>query len=522
LATLAFLCLGYGHVRGGQQMSLDAVILMDDSGSMRKTDPLQLRLSALSLLIHLLRDDDAVGIVTFDDAATVAVPLRPIGAAQERRTLQKAALTFSARGAYTNIYAGLNTALQEMQRGAREHTEKVVILISDGLMDVNPASGLRNEDALRLLHASLLPEYADAQVKIITLALSPGADRVLLSDLAQVTGGRYFYTPQPEELSQALFGIVDALKSPDLVPVTGQRAILDAAVKEATFFIATDVSKGDVTLVRPDGVRLARTRKDPTARWFVGKDYLLCTIQRPAVGEWRIDASGARPTKVVVITDLRLEVVVEQKSYAIGQEARISARLVGAMSPQASTLPLAGLTFTGTVIHPGTAAVATLLLSGQGRGRTEPAIGEWHEGMHPRLTAPGEYRGSVTAVAPTFRREKSFAFRVLAPLQDAGASSQPPAQGVRRTAPPLTPDPRPLTPSASVLPVSPPPATDREAVPQEMAPTSPAPSLWLEVRSQFAMAHGVLLAVGAAVLLARRWVKGKRRVQGDHAGGERP
>ncbi|MBI3327950.1 MAG: VWA domain-containing protein, partial [Nitrospinae bacterium] len=262
---------------------------MDDSGSMRKTDPLNLRLSALALLIRLLRDDDAVGIVKFDEGAQVVVPLDPIGAEKDRRALYKADTAFSARGAYTNIYTGLKTALQEMQQRARDNTEKAVVLISDGLMDVNPASGVSNEDVLRALHSALLPEYKEARVKIITLALSPAADRSLLLAIAAVTDGRYFYTPKAEDLSQAIFGIFDELKAPEMVPLKGQRAILDASVKEATFFIATDVSKGGVALVRPDGARLERSRQDPTAKWFVGKDYVLCTIQRPMVGEWRVE-----------------------------------------------------------------------------------------------------------------------------------------------------------------------------------------------------------------------------------------
>ncbi|MBI3329621.1 MAG: VWA domain-containing protein [Nitrospinae bacterium] len=483
---------------------MDAVILMDDSGSMRKTDPLNLRFSALSLLIHLLRDDDAVGLIKFDTRANVAVPLHPLAGETARRVLHKAEATFSARGTYTDIYAGLKAALQEVKQRARKRTEKAVILISDGLMDVNPTSGMRNEDALRILHTSLLPDYRDAQVKVVTLALSPAADRSLLQAIAAGTGGSFFYTPQAEELSQALFSIFDDLKSPDMVPVKGQRVTLDSSVKEATFFIATDGSTREVALIRPDGVRLDRRWAEPTVRWFAGKDYVLFTIQRPLVGEWLVEAAGQRPTKVVVITDVRLEVAFDRESYLTGQEVRISTRLVGTGYPGLPPLPLAELAFAAEVIHPSAAAGTTLLPSSQRGGGAGPAIGQWYEATYPPLSVAGEYRGSVTAVAPTFMREKSFAFRALVPPEvatpdtPAGALPDPQTSGGLARSPVEKTVSSPLSPFPDLL-----------------------PSPWSAVLRQFAIAHGVLLALGGAALLGRRLMKRGWWMRGDHAPGER-
>ncbi len=41
----------YGYAKAGQDIPLAVVVVMDDSSSMRKTDPLKLRFSAFSLLI---------------------------------------------------------------------------------------------------------------------------------------------------------------------------------------------------------------------------------------------------------------------------------------------------------------------------------------------------------------------------------------------------------------------------------------------------------------------------------------
>jgi hypothetical protein len=137
--------------------------------------------------------------------------------------------------------------------------------------------------------------------------------------------GRIFYVPQADALSQALFSIFDGLKATQMIPVNGQRVTIDASVKEATFFTITATSKEDVILVRPDGVKIDTKHKDPKVRWCVGKDYVLSTIQGPLAGEWHIATAHPRPIKVAVITDVRIEVALNQKSYVTGEAAHISA-----------------------------------------------------------------------------------------------------------------------------------------------------------------------------------------------------
>jgi hypothetical protein len=496
LGMAVALCPVPGYTRETQPLPLDAIILMDDSGSMQKTDPLKLRFSALSLFIRLLRGDDAVGVVKFDEAANIVVPLQPTGTEKDRRTMDKASKSFSTRGAYTNLYTGLKGALQEIQRHGREQAEKAVILISDGLMDVNP-SVMHNDEALRLLHDSLLPAFQNARVKVVTLALSPAADRALLEAIAAATGGAFFYTPQAQELSTALFGIFDGLKSPDMVAVQGHQVSIDASVKEATFFILTDPSQGDIALIRPDGVRVDGTRKDPTIRWFTGKDYVLSTVQGPLVGTWRVDTAGQRPAKVVVITDVRLEVGLDRESYVAGQEVRVSARLVGTGHPASVPLPLADLTFTAAVLPPDAPEGVKLFLSRDVHQIAEAARDPWYGATYPLPSSPGEYRGRVTAVAPTFSREKSFAFRVL-----------PPPAMLAPLETPASPAPEPRAPMPAALRLVEGGETGGDAFRQDTAHASPIPSPWFDALRKLAVVHGVLLVLGGGALLGRRLTMG--------------
>ena len=53
----------------------DIIILMDSSGSMKKTDPRNYRKDSARLFISLLGADDKVGIISFGDSAKTLIPL---------------------------------------------------------------------------------------------------------------------------------------------------------------------------------------------------------------------------------------------------------------------------------------------------------------------------------------------------------------------------------------------------------------------------------------------------------------
>lgn len=497
------------------QLPLDAVVLMDDSGSMRWTDPLKLRISAFSLFIRLLRNDDAVGLVKFDDGASVVAPLEVLIGDSQRTHLDKAVSRLPARGAYTDIYTGLKVALEAMQQRSRETAEKVVLLLSDGIMDVNPAAGMSHEEKLRLLHDTVLPAYRAARVRIVTLALSPEADRALLEDIAMATQGHFFYAPQAPALSPALYSIFNDLKQPEMIPVIGQRLTIDSSVQEATFFIITDGTREEIALVKPDGVKIDRTHRDAAVKWYVGKNYVLVTIRNPLAGEWQVDMPQQRPIKVAIITDVRLKVALDQDSYVAEQAAHIAAQLAAEGASSQEPLPLEELIFIAEVIPPNAAEGRRLALIPQGESTStsadhhpaSPALGQWHNTIYTPLSTTGEYRGRVIATAPTFGREKSFVFRVLpspgtSAREDHSVVLPTPSETAKIS------DREPTVASA-LLPSLPLPSDeavgdmaleDQEVGEEDLMSWAP----WMRALRRWAIGHGILFALVGVVLLGLR------------------
>jgi Mg-chelatase subunit ChlD len=514
LILLALLWPLSSHAQAAPQMPLDAVVLVDDSGSMRKTDPLKLRFSAFSLFTRLLRQNDAVGLVKFDEGARLVRPLQRLAADRDRSRLDGALTRFSTRGAYTDLYAGLKAALAEMRQRGRAQAEQAVVLISDGLMDVNPASGLSNEARLQALRTTLLPAYRAAQVKIITLGLSPAADRPLLEEIATATDGRFFYVPQAEALSEAFYRVFDDLKRPAMVAVEGQRVSIDPAVQEATFFIMAGTAKADVALVRPDGVKIDSQHREPTVAWYAGADYALVTVQKPSAGTWQVITAQPRPIKVAVVTDVRLEVALHQAGDPTKPQIQIAARLTGEGPASLGPLPLAELTFTAEIVPPGAAAATILTLSSQADPRptgeaSAPvplSLGHWHSTVFTPASATGEYQGRVIARAPTFSREKSFAFRVPSQL---ATPPMPQTSGASAAEAQL---PHVLASSPPETPLSSPPSRDIAAREGERRPETEAAThdlaLWSNALQRWAIGHAILFGLGGFVLLGLRLRRG--------------
>lgn len=120
-----------------EPFTIDAFLLIDQSGSMKDTDPHNIRISAAEYFIDLLSQDYSktlkhrLGIVNFGDKPPQTIPLTylsPEGAAKLKNSLKPLDL------GNTSFISALKEAKREFQRGERE-SQKVVIILTDGEPD---------------------------------------------------------------------------------------------------------------------------------------------------------------------------------------------------------------------------------------------------------------------------------------------------------------------------------------------------------------------------------------------------
>lgn len=170
----------------------DYIFVIDDSESMLKTDPMQLRYSALGELLDSLDDNRRAGLVRFNENARASVDMAELDEAQ--RGLLSEELNHPSSSGSTNIFGALEVSLDIYRSAARSNRVPVVVLLSDGFHSSAYGRSEFNET---------VDAFLEEGVVINTVSLGQNADEVLLEQLAQATGGQYFKVKEAGDLAEA-------------------------------------------------------------------------------------------------------------------------------------------------------------------------------------------------------------------------------------------------------------------------------------------------------------------------------
>lgn len=170
---------------------VDLVVVMDISGSMRGAKITSAR-SSLLQFIDLLDDRDRLAITLFSKDMIPLTPLSPLG---PKRNEVKIRVSAIAEGGSTLLYETVAAAYRELdEQGDPKHIRAMVVL-SDGA----DTASMTTLSAL-LERIGSQSEAGDA-TKIFTIAFGGDADREILTQIAEVTGGQQ-YEGDPKTISE--------------------------------------------------------------------------------------------------------------------------------------------------------------------------------------------------------------------------------------------------------------------------------------------------------------------------------
>jgi len=177
------------------------VLVLDVSGSMAAADLQPTRLGAATSaargLIEGLPDGANVGVVSFSQGANVVAPL-----STDKTRAERALDGLTASGG-TAIGDGLNAGLNQLAQRASNGTPGKVILLSDG------------ENTFGQAPAQVAARAKQLGVEVDTIGIgergvstylnsqtSVGLDETTLRNIAETTGGKYFYAVDSNQLAE--------------------------------------------------------------------------------------------------------------------------------------------------------------------------------------------------------------------------------------------------------------------------------------------------------------------------------
>ncbi|MDT8387200.1 MAG: vWA domain-containing protein [Thiogranum sp.] len=415
---------------------VDAVLIMDSSGSMAKNDPKELRIPAAKLFMSLLGTGDRVGLISFSDQGYPVLRLTMATGNTNNRMLS-AADKVSSKGVYTNLHAGLEQGIAMLEREGQPHQQKMLVLMSDGKMDVGDSD--EELDLTTRLRDELLADARRKGIKVFTIAFTESSDVELLKEIARRTDALFKLARTDSDLHEVFSAIFESAKQPDMLPIEDNSFVIDATIEEVTIVASKEREDVRIYLEDPNGNTLSSDDASEKLRWFLGQNFDMITIPDPAPGKWNLVSTDGR-NRAYIVTDMTLDHGELKTNIAIDEDLTLEAWLEQDGEILDREAVLTNSMFEMEIIEPN-GAKARFELFDQGEfGDRKTADSIYTNTLS--YVNPGPYKLNLIVTSATFQRQKSLHFQVEAP---DGAEPLPVPESVSPIAaePVAEPEPEP-------------------------------------------------------------------------------
>jgi len=278
------------------------LIAVDNSGSMRQTDPDNLRLAATRLFITLLKTGDQTGIIDFASDVKLISPLVEIKSSTDKEILVNKLDQMSA-GGNTRIDMAVEEAINLFEK--TNVKKKALILISDGALDVNdnPVSP-ESIKATEILLTESLARLKENNIRVYSVSLlnpddNPEVQKLqnsLLLKLSNETKGAFLNVSSNAELHKSFIEILKDLIDPPKLPYVKEKKRIkfqvDDTINSINILIDKKNSPGQAISIMMLDKTYDKGLKD-TITWTKSKYYEIITLhEKPENGLWYIQSTG--------------------------------------------------------------------------------------------------------------------------------------------------------------------------------------------------------------------------------------
>lgn len=133
------------------------------------------------------------------------------------------------------------------------------------------------------------------------------------------------------------FELLQDLPTKNQIPFFNNRFRIDENVEEITLLMFRKRGSASVVLVRPDGSKVFfSTAEQNDVRWHDASSYDLIEIKNPMPGPWQAIGNLLPQSRIMVMTDIKLQVDPLPADLMVGETVKITARLTNGGEPIAA------------------------------------------------------------------------------------------------------------------------------------------------------------------------------------------
>ena len=211
LFLLLLLVLPGAALEAAPEKELDILLVIDNSGSMKKSDPEFIIRRVLADFFASLADNTRLGMVVFDSQAQLVKSLEDVSGTDAEDEFESQLARIDYQGRRTNTPAAVERAIYDLKTNGRKEAQKIVVLLTDGIVDTGDKDA--DIESQRWLVEDLAGESRQAGIRIYGVAFTDEADFRLLQILAARTDAEYFRAYRAKDIQEVLARVQQAAKA---------------------------------------------------------------------------------------------------------------------------------------------------------------------------------------------------------------------------------------------------------------------------------------------------------------------
>ncbi|WP_052947457.1 vWA domain-containing protein [Aneurinibacillus tyrosinisolvens] len=331
-------CIPSAYAAPAMKSNIDAVLVVDVSGSMNASDKNKVSNEAMKMFVDMSSlQGDKIGVVAYtDQVAREKAPIT-ITSEQDKNEI-KSFINKLENRSFTDIAVGVKEAVKILESGHDPSHYPMVVLLADGNNALDPKSGRTQQQSDREMQQAIQTAKANA-FPIYTIGLNADGklNKTVLEKIAAETDGKFFMTNTADSLPKILSEIfADHLKL-KVVPL--KSLVANGQFQDVTISIPnSNVLEANISLMSTQPVEAklfdntGQERKIPSSNVYYSKSnaYSLIKLVKPAYGDWKLKVKGINQNKIdinlVFNYDLELKMdPLPAKKYSAGDTIKVNA-----------------------------------------------------------------------------------------------------------------------------------------------------------------------------------------------------